>query len=124
VPGAAPQRGGVGARHHDRVDADLAHPDPAQRLPVVGAPVERARRVGELAVEAVEVREDLAVGRARLGALELGQPVVELALLHLRVDRRQRLLPQQRDRRVGGQQHAYDQQHARQRLQDAPHPRD
>ena len=121
VAGPAPQAGRVRPRHDHRVDADRAHADAPERLAVVGAAVERARRVGELAIERAEVREHLAVRSGGLGALELGQVVVEPPLLELRVQRRHRLLPHERDDRVGEQQRADDQQDAGKRLQDAPH---
>ena len=61
---------------------------------------------------------------AASGAFSIvGQLALELVLLDAPVDRRHRLLPQQRQRRVGEQQRAGHDQHRRERAQGAPHRR-
>jgi len=102
---------------------DARDPDAADRLAAPGLAPQRPREERHAPALGVERPQRGEIGGVRARELEPPQVVAEAALHDLRVQRRHRLLPGDRQRGVDEHERARDDQHARQRAQRPVHHR-
>jgi hypothetical protein len=110
VAGALAQVGCPGPLHDHLVEADRGGAQAPDGVAVPGALARQPCGQRQLPILRVQLGQRAPLGGARAGPLELLELVAEPALLAARVERRDRLLPQQRQRAVDQQQRAGDDQ--------------
>jgi hypothetical protein len=104
--------------HEVRVDpVDQDAPDGGAFAAVGAQPAREERHPPALRGELLQRRE---IQRGRPAVLELAQVAAELSLDDPRVDGRHRLLPDERQPRIGEHQHARDDEHGREGTQRSP----
>jgi hypothetical protein len=99
VTGPLAQVAGVGALDHHEVDPQALDPDASERIAEPHPPLQRPRE--EAAAPALAAQPGQRARLQVVEALQLFELAGKAVLVDARVQGRQRLLPQQRDRRVG-----------------------